>query len=151
LLLALDDRDGVAAATEAVLRADGPRSYALARLVEGQALARFGERPDAIAALTDAHAGLEGRERELATRELRRLGHRVRRPAAARAGTLLEGLTAREEEIAQLVAAGLSNPEIAERLVLSVKTVETHLRNVYAKLGVSSRVELATRIERATS
>jgi DNA-binding NarL/FixJ family response regulator len=132
-----------------VLEADGPRAHARARLVEGRALADAGERTAAINTLIDAHDALSGRDRDVAARELRRLGHRVRRPAAAREGTLLEGLTAREEEIAQLVASGLSNPEIAERLVVSVKTVETHLRNIYAKLGVSSRVELATRIERA--
>jgi DNA-binding CsgD family transcriptional regulator len=150
LLLARDDPGCVAVAAQAVLGADGPRAHARARLVEGQALARFGERSAAIRTLTDALAGLAGRDGDVATRELRRLGHRVRRPAAARDDALLDGLTAREEEIAQLVASGLSNPEIAERLVLSVKTIETHLRNVYAKLGVSSRVELATRVERAT-
>jgi DNA-binding NarL/FixJ family response regulator len=151
LLLASDDPGCVAVAAQAVLEADGPRAHARARLIEGRALARFGDRAAAVAALTEAHDALGGRDRDVATRELRRLGHRIRRPAAAREDALLEGLTEREEEIALLVASGLSNPEVAERLVLSVKTVETHLRNIYAKLGVGSRVELATRVERAGS
>jgi DNA-binding NarL/FixJ family response regulator len=72
-------------------------------------------------------------------RELRRLGHRVLRasrdPAAG-------PLTGREREIAELAAAGRTNREIAEQLVLSTRTIEAHLRNVYAKLGVRSRIEL---------
>ena len=52
-------------------------------------------------------------------------------------------LTAREREIAELVAAGRTNREVAEQLVLSTRTIEAHLRNIYAKLGVRSRVELA--------
>ena len=52
-------------------------------------------------------------------------------------------MTAREREIALLVAAGRTNREVAEQLVLSARTIEAHLRNVYAKLGVRSRVELA--------
>ena len=76
-------------------------------------------------------------------RELRRLGHRVLRPArAADRGPL----TAREGEIAHLVAAGYTNREIAEQLVLSTRTIEAHLRNVYGKLGVRTRVELTRRI-----
>ena len=71
-------------------------------------------------------------------RELRRLGHRVRRAAATEDGPL----TAREREIAELVAAGRTNREVAAQLVLSERTIEAHLRNVYAKLGVRSRVEL---------
>jgi DNA-binding CsgD family transcriptional regulator len=51
----------------------------------------------------------------------------------------VEGLTAREAEVLRLVAAGLSDAEVAERLVLSVRTVHAHLRSVYRKLGVSSR------------
>jgi DNA-binding NarL/FixJ family response regulator len=49
------------------------------------------------------------------------------------------GLTAREVEVLQLVAAGLSNAEIAERLVLSQRTVHAHLRSVFDKLGVNTR------------
>jgi DNA-binding NarL/FixJ family response regulator len=52
----------------------------------------------------------------------------------------------REREIAELVAAGRTNREVAAQLVLSEKTIESHLRNVFAKLGVSSRVELAGRL-----
>jgi DNA-binding NarL/FixJ family response regulator len=53
------------------------------------------------------------------------------------------GLTPKEHEILQLVAQGLSNPEIAERLWLSRETVKTHLSSVYRKLGVSSRTQAA--------
>jgi DNA-binding CsgD family transcriptional regulator len=52
-------------------------------------------------------------------------------------------LTAREREIGTLAAAGITSRQIAERLHLSKRTVENHLQNVYAKLGVRSRAELA--------
>jgi ATP/maltotriose-dependent transcriptional regulator MalT len=82
------------------------------------------------------------------------------RRAAARAGALGEercagartpllattsgpDLTPRQREIAALAARGLSNAEIAERLVVSVRTVEWHLQQVYAELGTGSRAELA--------
>jgi LuxR family maltose regulon positive regulatory protein len=58
---------------------------------------------------------------------------------------LVEPLTERELEILQLVAAGLSNPEIAEHLYLSLNTVKWHAKNVYGKLNVSNRVEASTR------
>jgi len=58
-------------------------------------------------------------------------------------GTQTERLTRREWEIASMAAAGASSREIAGRLVLSVRTVDNHLQNVYTKLGVTSRDELA--------
>jgi DNA-binding NarL/FixJ family response regulator len=54
-------------------------------------------------------------------------------------------LTPSEADVADLVATGLTNAEVAARLVLTTRTVESHLTQVYAKLGVRSRTELAMR------
>lgn len=54
------------------------------------------------------------------------------------------GVTRREREVAALVSEGLTNREIAERLVLSERTVEAHLANIFGKIGVSSRTQVAT-------
>jgi DNA-binding NarL/FixJ family response regulator len=62
----------------------------------------------------------------------------------ARAHAAADGLTPREIEVLRLLAAGRSNPEIAATLVISVKTVERHLANVYAKIGARTRVDAAT-------
>jgi DNA-binding NarL/FixJ family response regulator/tetratricopeptide (TPR) repeat protein len=66
----------------------------------------------------------------------------VRTPGLS-AGEAQERLTRREREVAALAAAGASSREIAARLVLSVRTVDNHLQNIYSKLGVTSREELA--------
>lgn len=58
-------------------------------------------------------------------------------------GTDTERLTRREREVASMAVAGASSREIAAKLVLSVRTVDNHLQNVYSKLGVTSRDELA--------
>ena len=52
-------------------------------------------------------------------------------------------LTAREAEVAQLVAQGLTNRAVAERLVLSERTVEHHVRSVLSKLGFTNRAQVA--------
>jgi DNA-binding CsgD family transcriptional regulator len=128
------------------------------RLLEGRALAAAGERDEALAVLhrvvADAAALGATRLHDAAARELRRLGARVsaeaRRvtdAAAGRGGT--ESLTAREREIADLVAQGHSNKQVAGALFLSEKTIEHHLSRVYAKVGVRSRTELAAVFARA--
>jgi len=58
---------------------------------------------------------------------------------------LPEPLTRREQEILELIAAGLTNPEIAKQLVISPGTVKKHADNIYGKLGVHSRIEAAAR------
>ena len=89
------------------------------------------------------------RFRDEMRRELRKLGARaeVRGPATAEdAG--MASLTKRELEIAELITDRLTNPQIAGRLFLSKKTVESHIRNLFVKLGASSRVEVARIVER---
>jgi DNA-binding CsgD family transcriptional regulator len=72
---------------------------------------------------------------EAASAELSRISGRRAAPAGA--------LTASERRIAELVAAGMSNKQIAAQLFVSVYTVENHLSHVYAKLGIRSRTQLA--------
>jgi DNA-binding NarL/FixJ family response regulator len=139
-----------AAAREAA--GGAPLTSALALLAEGRALAAAGERRAAVEALVAAHSAFDGfgalRRRDEATRELRRIGHRVLRPAREGTEGPLAPLTAREREIAELVAAGRTNREVAAQLFLSSRTIEAHLRNIYGKLDVRSRVELARAVQR---
>ena len=58
---------------------------------------------------------------------------------------LPEPLSIREQEILELVAAGLTNQEIADKLIISPETVKKHTGNIYGKLGVSNRTEAAAR------
>ena len=64
--------------------------------------------------------------------------------ARRRAKQAFGGLTAREQEVARLVAEGLTNPEIAGRLVVSPRTVEKHVEHVLTKLGLATRAQVAT-------
>jgi DNA-binding NarL/FixJ family response regulator len=140
-----------AAATEA----GAPIEAALSRTLAGRALAQSGERDRAVAELQRAAAKLETcgalRYRDAAERELGKLGHRIhRRTRPGKAdGIGIETLTERELQVARLVADSKTNPEIAAELFLSQKTVETHLRNIFRKMDVSSRVALARAIEHA--
>lgn len=152
VLLASDDAAGaVAAAREAVPLADStgnPLLGARARFLLGSALRRTGELDRAIPELEYAERTLFEagalREADAAAQELRRLGWRG--PRRARRGTSGRGttLSPRELEVAQLVAVGKRNREVAAALFLSEKTVESHLARIYDKLGVRSRAALAT-------
>jgi ATP/maltotriose-dependent transcriptional regulator MalT len=132
----------------ALARACGARLDVVgARLTLGRALAATGSAAEAADILRtvarDADALGAPALRTAAARELRRLGHRV--PGATRpgAGTGLAALTPREHEIVALVAAGRSNKQVGAALHLSAKTIENSLSQIYGKLGVRSRVEVA--------
>ena len=128
---------------------------ARARELAGRALAHAGDTDGAVRELEVAAAAFDSfealRYRDRTERELGKLGHRTYR--RTRPGKLdgegLETLTARELEVAQLVVDRRTNPEIAAQLFLSNKTVESHLRNIFRKMDVASRVELARVVERA--
>jgi DNA-binding NarL/FixJ family response regulator len=126
---------------------------AFARALGGRALAAGGMRTEAIAMLRAAESELDvcgcARVRDEMRRELRRLGARAEKRGPAAAGDSgLPSLTKRELEIAELVTDRKTNREIAATLFLSDKTIESHLRNIFVKLGVSSRVDVARAVER---
>jgi DNA-binding CsgD family transcriptional regulator len=86
-------------------------------------------------------------QQQLAEAGLRALGVRTWRRTPAPLGASASVLSRRELDVARLAAAGMSNPEIADQLFLSRKTVERHISNALAKVGARNRTELATRIE----
>ncbi|HEX8085046.1 MAG TPA: AAA family ATPase [Solirubrobacteraceae bacterium] len=153
--------DAAEAAERALASAEGCDAVgarmesAISRTLAGRALLKAGRTGDAVTELERAAADLEAcgarRHRDRAERELRRLGRGVHR--RTRRGNLddrgVASLTGRELEIARLVVDRRTNPEIAAELFLSIKTVETHLRNIFRKLGADSRVEVARIVERA--
>ena len=72
------------------------------------------------------------------------IGKKVVRASTATVERATDPLGKREREVAQLIAEGLSNKEIATRLFLSERTVETHVYNILNKLGFSSRASIAS-------
>jgi DNA-binding CsgD family transcriptional regulator len=120
------------------------------RLLYGEWLRREGRRVDAREQLRIAHdafsaMGMEAFA-ERTRRELSATGEIVRK----RSVDTLDQLTTQEVQIARLASDGRTNPEIGAQLYLSPRTVEWHLRKVFAKLGVASRKELHKALAGAT-
>jgi DNA-binding CsgD family transcriptional regulator len=125
-----------------------------ARLRAGQAHAEAGDRTAAREQLRQAaeifaSSGARALHAQV-VREQRRLGVRV--PAkggkGGRNSQLPGGLSKREYEVASLVVEGCTNSQIADRLYVSIRTVETHLSHIFAKFGVSSRVGVVNALTR---
>jgi DNA-binding CsgD family transcriptional regulator len=124
---------------------------ARAHLLYGEWLRRENRRVDAREQLRTAHEmlvtiGMQAFA-ERARNELLATGEKVRK----RTVETRDDLTAQERQIAGLARGGLSNPEIGARLFLSPRTVEWHLRNVFIKLHIRSRRELANALPSSDS
>jgi DNA-binding NarL/FixJ family response regulator len=161
-MLELDRGEPARAAAEAARASELADSVgattqaARARALAGRAAAAAGDNAAAVAWLERAESELGAcgavRLRDEAARELRRLGKKVsarRRRAAGSSG--LDSLSGREREVAELVAQGRTNKQIAGELFLSEKTVESHLAKVFTKLGVSARAAVAEAVGRASA
>jgi ATP/maltotriose-dependent transcriptional regulator MalT len=116
---------------------------ARSHLLYGEWLRRERRRVDARAQLRIAHDMLDAMGMdafaERARRELKATGETTSKRSVA---TGDEQLTAQEALIARMARDGLSNPEIASRMFISARTVQYHLRKVFAKLGIESRTQL---------
>jgi DNA-binding CsgD family transcriptional regulator len=177
VVVAVAERAGVGSATAAGMHArglldDNPDPLLAAveayrqtpRLVDriacqeaaGLALARRGHRDDAAAHLRAAAEAYEAMRaaRHLARVEagLRQIGvPRGRRRPRTQPTTGWDSLTPTERSVAALVADGLVYREVGERLFISRRTVETHVANMFAKLDIASRAELAELVRRHTA
>ena len=138
-------------ALERLARTRMATHLARARLCYGEWLRRQSRRVEARSQLRPAYEafasmGAHGYA-ERARRELLATGEKVRR----RGGDTPPELTPQEEEIAQLARDGRTNPEIAAQLFIGARTVEWHLRKVFAKLDIGSRRELDEALRRRAS
>uniref|UniRef100_A0AAU2A614 AAA family ATPase n=1 Tax=Streptomyces sp. NBC_00093 TaxID=2975649 RepID=A0AAU2A614_9ACTN len=131
-------------------RVTAPYERARLQLASGELLRRTGRRAAAAQALQAAYETLTGLGAvpllERCARELAACG--TARAAGGPPSPPDRGpvLTSQELAVARLAASGLTNRQVARELLLSVKTVEYHLGHAYTKLGISSRVGLATRL-----
>jgi DNA-binding NarL/FixJ family response regulator len=134
-------------ALEGFARAQLPMELARTHLEMARALS---ERAPEVA-IAEARAALQDFERLDAARHADAAGALLRSLGAPiRTGPKGTGaLTKREAEVLQLIGAGLSNPEIADRLYITRKTVETHVGNLLAKLGLRNRAEAAAFVTRS--
>ena len=148
-----DDAEILQAAAVACARGSRPLQLALASEDAGAAFARQG-RLDRARPLLDQALGIYerlGAARDLARAEatLREAGiRRGRRGTRGRPQTGWASLTPAEHAVAGLVAEGLSNPQIGERLYISRRTVQTHLAHMFAKLDIATRAQLAADVTR---
>ncbi len=128
-------------------RAGGDFEHARTQLLYGAWLRRRRRTREARGPLRDALVAFErcGARawEDRASGELRAAGEAVEAPAAAGGPDPLAVLTPQQQRIARCVAEGATNREVALRLSVSTRTVDHHLRNVFAALGVRSRTELA--------
>ena len=148
-----DDAEILQAAAGACAGGSRPLGLALACEDAGAAFARQG-RLDRARPLLDQALGIYerlGAARDLARAEatLREAGiRRGRRGTRGRPQTGWASLTPAEHAVAGLVAEGLSNPQIGERLYISRRTVQTHLAHIFAKLDIATRAQLAVDVTR---
>ncbi len=132
----------VSPATKVVIMTAHDEDRLLVEAVEAGASGFLGKDEAAAEVLSAAKAAAEG-EVLIDPLTLTRLLQQVSKERAARrdAQALLEELTEREREILQLLAEGMRNEGIANKLFISPQTVQTHVRNLLSKLGVHSKLE----------
>ncbi len=123
-----------------------PTMFADAQADYGRELLRRGERRAGLAALREAEKRFEAlgaiSDAERTRRSLLAAGVRARKPQAPKALEGWESLTRTERRVAWLIADGHTNRSAARELALSPNTISTHLRSVFGKLSVNSRVQL---------
>ncbi len=136
----------VAAAAAALAREDAAALDRCSAGFEAMGFVLFAAELSRAASVAHASAGLRARAMA-AERRAGELAERCEGAStpllAAAPGVATDLLTSRERDIARLAASGVSNAEIAQRLGLSVRTVETHLQRAYTKLGIHGRAELS--------
>ncbi|QRY46099.1 AAA family ATPase [Mycolicibacterium boenickei] len=141
------DADGLVSATDLLQATSRPLLYAAAAEDAGRKLVQSGRTEEAVRQLivafeTYSRLGATADARRVA-REMKPLGIERRIVSQPRATTGWESLTGSELKVVHLIARGASNRATAEQLHLSLHTVKTHVHNVFAKLEISSRAQLA--------
>ncbi len=129
LLDAAGDRSGALEAVETALGIAAPEGYVRVFVDEGQPMARLLEAVPADSPVATYARSLRG----------------LPTPVAVPSQRLVDPLSSRELEILRLLASELTGPQMARHLVVSLNTVRTHTKNVYAKLGVNSRMAAVRR------